>query len=266
MSGPTASRMGDLGAPGLDSFDLVRITEELAKVPVAEGRPQVLVVYAGHNDLGNTRFHRRYGTPATAAGAHLQGFLENFQVYQQLSRLLRPARNARGPGRGEPERPPALSDEAWEKTLAHFEENLTRLVEVAEGVGQRIVFVIPVSNTLTPPADPTCDKTRCPRERYEEGMALVGKDPLAAAELLREARDADRVALRSPKEIGVAMKALATAHPGVSVIDAAATLPRAPGVDVVSREMFSDPIHLSATGHEALGRLVGGQLQDLSAE
>ena len=257
--------VANLGAPGLDSHDLVAITQELVELPVGEGRPEVIVVYTGHNDFGNARFHARYGSLSAGVGAYIQSALEGLQLYSQLSRLLRPVRGtARGGGENSM---PIMGEEAWNRVSLHLFKNLARLVHIAKSAGLRVVLVVPVSDLFSRPSDATCDETRCPGGRYDLAMGRIAEgDGPGAAALLREARDQDRLALRAPTELGEELKALAQGDPVVSVVDAPTGLPSRADAAIVSGEMFVDPIHFSQAGHQALGELVGRRLEVLVAE
>ena len=58
----------NLGAPAMDSFDLVRVVQELEDV-----EHDALVVYTGHNDFGNAYFQERFGGLSGGAGASAAG-------------------------------------------------------------------------------------------------------------------------------------------------------------------------------------------------
>jgi lysophospholipase L1-like esterase len=252
----------NLGAPGLDSFDLVAITKELAALPEGQGKPQVIVVYTGHNDFGNARFHARYGTVAAGLSIRLQAALEHLQLYAQLSLLLRPVQGVTKRSTPEAEAGlAALSDSAWDTVARHLAQNLAQIAFIAKSADMRVVFIVPVSDLLVRPSDSICDDTRCPQGLYDRGAHLLEQgDPTGAAKWFREARDADRLALRAPTATAEAMKRLATDDPWVSVVDATQGLPRHRGADVVASGMFTDPIHLSLAGHKALGQLLGEHL------
>jgi len=252
--------VANLGAPGLDSHELVALTQELADLPVDEGRPEVLVVYTGHNDFGNARFHARYGSLSAGVGAHIQSALEELQLYSQLSRFLRPVRGSSR--RGHDGFVASLEEETWNRVALHLFKNLARLAHIATKAEMRVVFVIPVSNLFGRPSDPTCDESRCPGGRYDLALTRLAEgDEAGAAALLREARDQDRLALRAPAKVGEELRALAEGEPWVSVVDAEADLPSSAGI--VSEKMFIDPIHFSRAGHRALGELLGRHLEGL---
>ena len=97
----TGAETLNLGQPGLDSFDLVRMLDELLAAAV---RIDVLVVYAGHNDFGNTLFENRYGTLRAGLSARALSVLGRLQLFSQLSRLLQPISGSTRRAQDDPQR------------------------------------------------------------------------------------------------------------------------------------------------------------------
>ncbi|MFH1462760.1 MAG: SGNH/GDSL hydrolase family protein [Pseudomonadota bacterium] len=240
----------NLGSPGLDSGDLVVITRELLAWP-----PAALVVYAGHNDLGNVlmgRHHPGVGGALVARVRHALGWL-------QLYDLLRAAFTRGGPGRASPL---ALSAADRAAIGAAYAENLDTIAGLAEARGVPLVLVVPVSNLCTTPEPQACEGEGCPEVLYREGAALRGTDPVAAAALLRRARDADGLALRADSAMQDSVRAVAAAHPGVVLVDTERGLPREPGLDVPAADLFSDVLHFSVEGHRAMAELIAPALAE----
>lgn len=246
----------NLGFPGLDSFDLVRMVEDLGPVHL-----DALVVYAGHNDLGNVAMRGRYQGLGSAASLGLQAALEHTRLYWLLSSSV----NKLGhepPRRGRPQPLTAL-----QRTTAvrHYRANLERLVWLCGRQQRPLVLVVPVSRITRVPEPQPCEGSDCPELLFSEGMALRHSDPEGAAALLRRARDLDGLAVRASSDLQDAVRALASAQDGVLLLDAPARLPMEDGLAVPADRLFTDPLHLSADGHRALGEELATVLRPLLA-
>ncbi len=253
-----ASRLGvsglNLGSPGLDSHDLVQILDELEGVDL-----DAVVVYAGHNDLGNLARGRHHRGLAVTAQLQLRSALERSQLYWVLAGVVdrdsEPV-HRRGP-------PAPLSDEARAEAVRHFEANLAHMAWQAGRIDLPLVVVVPVSRLTKPPDAQACEPPDCPLELFEQGTRLRGTDPEGAAALLRRARDVDGLAIRAPSVLQDAVRALAAKHPHVHLVDAPVQLPQEPELAVPSGQLFSDPLHFSVAGHAAMAEAIAPVLAPL---
>jgi lysophospholipase L1-like esterase len=251
----TRAETWNLGAPGLDSHDLVRIVDQVN----AAAPPAVWVVYTGHNDLGNARFQQRYGSVRAGLAAHTQAALEHLRLYVSLSRLL----GRRGDRRAQaidPATQQPLTTAQVEAALRHLEANLAWLAWRTGQDGQRLVLVVPTCDLLFAPPDLPCGAGPCASAEFAEGISRVGTDPAEAARLLSLARDHDHLALRAPSSVGATLRAIANTHSHVDVVETERDLPREPGLDIPARRLFLDGIHLTAEGHREVARLVAASL------
>ncbi len=245
--------VANLGSPGLDSFDHVEILRELAQLPAGE-RPQLVLLYAGHNDFGNARFQARYGSRAAGLAAHAQSALEQVAVYVHLRRLLRPP-EGRARERGVPLDLPPLTEPQWEAAGRDLVRNLDQMALITADMGARLLVLTPVSDLLRRPVDLPCADPPCAAARFDAALALRTIDPAAAAAGLRSARDADRVGLRAPSSAQAAMLALPQRWPHVAAVDLEARLPAAPDAPVPTPALFDDGLHFTAWGHQQVGAI-----------
>lgn len=224
----------NLGAPGLDSFDLVELLREATLV-----EPDVVVVYTGHNDFGNAYFQERFGGTSGAARAWTRRGLEHLQLYAWLRRSLGPRDGvARGRADGAVGEVAEMDALRRERTLDYLEANLRQLVWMTRSAGARPVLVTPISNVFSPPIS-----TRC-----FDACA----DELFQAQAWVAARDADWEGVRAPSEAQERIRELAAAL-DVPLVDAASELAED---GVVPQALFQDAVHLSSEGHVALGELI----------
>lgn len=253
----------NLGSPGLDSHDHVRILEELAPVEL-----DALVVYAGHNDFGNAHFESRYGTLSSALVAHTRSALGRLQVYTQLARLVTPATGARRrtreqmlPGGGEVT---PLNESRREMALAGFRANLDRMAWTTKQRGLPMVLMTPVSKLTAPSVEAPCDDPQtCPQAQIDRARALAPTDPAGAAALLERVRDSDPMALQAPTAAVEAVRHVANGWSHVALVDAEAGLPRDRTFEVPSGRLFIDAVHLSPQGHNQMASLLAIGLEDV---
>jgi lysophospholipase L1-like esterase len=244
----------NLGFPGLDSFDLVRLVEELGATSL-----DALVVYAGHNDLGNVAMGRRYQGLLPAASLHLQVMFERTRLYWLLSGGLA----AHGPQRARRGPPQPLSQLQRTTAVRHYRANIERLAWLCGRHDRPLVLVVPVSRITREPEPQPCEAPSCPDAAFAAGMALRHEDPAGAAALLRQARDLDGLAVRASSDLQDTVRAVAAAHDGVLLLDAPARLPMEDGLAVPADRLFTDPLHLSEEGHGALGEQLAEVLRPL---
>lgn len=249
-------RAWNLGYPGFDSHDLARILEGFG-----DCRAETVVVYAGHNDLGNIVFHERYGTVQAGLLVRAQSLLERLQLFTQLSRVLGPVQGRAHTG-GDLGHLPTISPERRAAAVADFGRNLERLAWLAAAQERRLVLVGAVSRLTDPPPDADCAEAHCPGERHSAGMALAGEDPEEAARLLREAWDRSAHVLRATSELHELMAQVAEGNPEhVTWVDAEEALPQHPDIAVPADGLFTDGVHLSRAGHRALAGVLTAHLR-----
>ncbi|MFT5681754.1 MAG: lysophospholipase L1-like esterase [Myxococcota bacterium] len=245
----------NLGAPGLDSFDLTSIVDELSAVEL-----DLLVVYTGHNDLGNVMFQQRYGDLVGGLSASMLPVLEQTQMFSQLRRALSPPA-----GTAHPKKPSTIRrDRSLRPTAAQhrvavrfFTANLKHIVWACQRRGLPLILVVPASDLLAPPVRDPCETNApCAKALWLSGTQASQRGQAEKSlGLLRRARDLDPATVRASGSIEAAVRSFADA-PGVTVIDAAADLPRMDGTLVPHRGLFEDAIHLSLKGHVALTDLI----------
>jgi lysophospholipase L1-like esterase len=244
----------NLGAPAMDSFDLVGVVEELDGV-----EHDALVVYTGHNDFGNAYFQERFGGLSGGTRARVRRLLEHLQLYTQLRLLVQQAPT---PRMGQYERQP-ITPQARQATLDYLQANLDRIRWMCERRGVPMVLGIPAAKLLEQPIA-TCNEPGCPRPMWKDGMNLRRKDPAAAAVAIRAAHDSDWHALRAPT-VALDMMRTWAADNDVLLVDVEAELPREPGLDVPASELFMDLVHLAPAGHTATAELMAPALEPLLA-
>ncbi len=240
----------NLGFPGFDSHDLLRVLEGFG-----DCRTDVVVVYTGHNDLGNISLNSRYGTVSAGLALRTQSLLQRLQLYTQLSRALQPVQ-------GEVRTVGDLSDhkdvsEAQRaQALRDMASNLSRIAWLTEQHDQALVVVGAVADLTEEPRATACSGEDCSTTLHSQAQRLAGKDPEEAGRLLRRAWDRDPHMLKASTEVHTVLREVAEAADHAVYLDAQAELPRHEGIDVPASELFSDGLHLSRRGHRQLAQLL----------
>ena len=138
-----------LAQPGLDSHALVELMEAFG-----DCRAEVVVVYMGHNDLGNVRFYDRYGSLGQGLTVRFQAALGELQLYAQLRRAVGGVSGAqRGRGAGAEHIPAPLEVVRVDAALTAFEANVARMRWLTAAQGRTLVLVPPLSDLLSEPVD-----------------------------------------------------------------------------------------------------------------
>lgn len=247
----------NLGSPGLDSFDLAAIAEEIADWDLS-----VLVVYEGHNDLGNTYFQQRYGDASASRRIRLRAALEHLQIFARLNRLFAPTEGTAREQLDPSEQIfPSLTADQRATARAYFMANLRRITWLAHRRGMGVVLVTPASRLDDPPLHNGCVDGRCAQDAFLEARQLVNHDPIAATRLLEEARDRDGLSMRATSAMTSAVREVA-ANERVWLVDAAADLPRDAHLPIAASWLFSDILHFSESGHQAMAALIEPAVRD----
>ena len=284
-------RMGDLlgveslnfGGIGMDTVSIGAIIEDVVSI-----EPDVLVVYTGHNELGNAVFTGRYSGPSTARIARWRARLGQSRLYQALEMTLR--------GREILALPSATTEGQFVVTATtrnevywRYEERLRHLVSVASENGIPVVLATLMSN----PAAPSIE-FQCPEAMKRAGFSAVRPEAVPVdglleadievatamapqcpdlrwlkarragdARALDALRDADPLPVRADRKLNAVVRRVA-GETGVTLVDVDG-FARVAGGGVEPCAWFIDPMHLTVAGHEALARMVAQGVAPLLA-
>ena len=271
----------NLGIGGMDTGHLIGL------IPALEAlRPDVVVLYTGHNDFGNAVFEQRYTDPAAVRTARMRQRFGSLWTYQLLERGLhgeevRTINDAWDP----PE--VALGDDQRQAILADYTARMRQLISAAAHNGAEVVLSTMVSNPLFPSVAWSCPEqvralgVRPSRQQRPPVIDLTLEDIAAAqavepcrdldylaarvqwrqehsaeaAESLDQLRDTDPLPLRASRQTNHIIRELAQ-QPGVTLADAASVF-RAHGDGLEPPQWFADPVHFSDAGHTALAEVIG---------
>lgn len=263
LAAATGFEVLNLGAPALDSHDLAELTAEAVELGLTG-----LVVYTGHNDIGNAWFFERYGSAGGRWQAELLALLEHLQLYCQLRRLLDGAQlvemgahNGVGPqARLQPESD--LSPERRAVALRYLEANLRRIAHLTRRAGVELVLVTPVSNAFTAPNPECLAPPECAMDYFHAAMEARDRDPVQATAWLWRAIELDRVPVRATPQVVDIVREVARDEE-LRLVDAAALLPREPGLDLPAVDLFQDHMHFTAEGQRHMAELLEPVLREI---
>jgi len=259
----------NLARPSLDSHGISIIVDEALAY-----RPDLLVLYLGHNDLGNTTMEARYAGVTGALEARTQVLLRRLKLYEILTagaaRSL-PATQAQHADRF---RNPPL--DASQRLLAatSLRDNLLHIAYSAKRQGVAVIMVTPISElsrhppsgTLCPehqglleqrrgprnqPETPELDRVLaaqpdCPRLLFARGERRLRADLPGACEDLLRANDLD------PRPLAASEDMVQAVRDAAQISDAVLLDMRA---DVLAEHCvppqtwFRDNVHFTDAGH-----------------
>lgn len=269
----------NLAVGGMDTAHLVA---ELPGVLALE--PDLVVIYEGHNDLGNALFTQRYADPRQVRIARTRQVLTHSRVYELLEMGWRKAEE-RDAIIWFDKLEGSLDAEARALVLRDYEERLDGIVATLRGAGVPVVLSTVVSNAFFPSALPSCpqaqaaigmpldirgmpsaaasvqhvDQARLAALRAETpcwdldhvaARLLWSQDRAAGAAALVALRDIDPTPVRGTSETNRAITRVG-ARRGAVVVDTAAAF-QARGGGVEPEGWFMDQLHFNEAGDQAL--------------
>ncbi len=267
----------NLGSPGLDSAAIRNVASNL--VP---HRPSLLVIYTGHNDLGNTVQEQRYGSVSSALVVRLRLLLWRSRAYGLLRDLLvdSPAAAVVRPVKGADARNP-ISHAQRLLAAAALRDNLQAVVRQARDAGAAVVLVTPISNIQAcgpvgygcPGALPDLEsgdrKNRviptaerlaaieqalvlhpdCPELLHQRGLVRIALGIDGGPEDLLRSRELDPLPMRATSDMTQAVRAAARAE-GARLVDLERDLHAQYGVPPTV--LFHDCLHFTVDGHDQM--------------
>ncbi len=247
----------NLGRGGLDSEQVLEILEQSLTY-----QPELLVIYLGHNDLGNVVFQNRYGTVGASLGLRVRLLLGRTALYQFLHDQLIPKPDVPlappGSEHGDDPLVAVLLQEHHEgqsdlvtpddprRAMAarDLQASLEQMVDLGLEAGVEVVVVTPISDLRHAPhggGEAT--------DWHQRGLARLGSGDQGGYQDLIRARDTDAVPLRATSPMVEVVRRTAVAR-GARLVDLEAQATERHGAPPSS--WFIDPVHFSADGHRVL--------------
>ena len=244
----------NLGNPSLDSHDILAILEELQQYKM-----DAWVVYTGHNDFGNTYFHQRYKGWSGTMGAYAYVWMSRRALYRLLQRFVQiPNGNTALPNPQKQFSGPQISKGQKIRALSYFQDNIEKMIWLAQQNNTPIIFIVPMRDLLRAPLG-DCREEPCSLDLYDQGIALRSTNSQEAVNLLAQASDADGIPLRVLSSAQEYLRSVS--QKGVFVIDAPTLLKGGDGI--VPSEYFQDHVHLSQKGHQQLASVLAPFLKPI---
>ncbi|MCB9779748.1 MAG: SGNH/GDSL hydrolase family protein [Alphaproteobacteria bacterium] len=267
----------NLAMPGADTGHLVAMRPALTEL-----KPDVVLIYSGHNDWGNAVFGGLYRDVATVRVAQVRGVLGRLRTYGLLEQALG-ARQIRTmpPERALDVQPLTATQQA--AILDDQRYRLRRIVQQARAEGAQVVLSTVVRNDVFPSAwwycpdrvaalgvEPVRDRVPDLSALDEAALATARStsdcrdlDYLAAlrdfeqgvpgaALRLRSLVESDPVPNRAPQAVNDAIRRMA-AQEGATLADPDEALRGPDGI--VPPRLFMDGMHLNGDGHHALAEV-----------
>ena len=240
-------RINNLGAPSLDSHDILRICKELINFSSS-----AWVFYTGHNDFGNAFFLQRYKGWGNTVQAHTRSILEKSQLYRWLRSKTKPWIVPAYQLDPNNQFHNNSVDEARRIHIEHdYLHNMQRILWLSEKNNVPVIILTPTSSVFTPPLQSCTD----PSAQYYFDKALQGVGKQAAQDFLK-ARDLDCIPLRMPSSTIKKLINLVQKYPHATLIQTENVLPQERNIPIPKEDLFSDNIHFSSKGHQAIADII----------
>ena len=265
----------NFGGIGMDTVSIGAILDDVLSI-----QPDVLVLYTGHNELGNAVFTGRYGDARTAHTAILRTLLRESRLLQPLEMLLRGRETLTLPSEAN-EKQYTIDAATRAEIYWRFEERLRHIISEASNRGVAVVVATLMSNSVAPSMEFSCPEAMR-RAGFPHGppealpVAKFTEADIAAAEAMspgcrdlrwiraRRAgdkatldtlRDEDPLPARTDRPLNEVIRRVA-ADTGASLVDVD-RMARAAGGGLEPPAWFLDSNHLTVEGHDALARMIG---------
>ena len=265
----------NFGGIGMDTVSIGAILDDVLSLD-----PDVLVLYTGHNELGNAVFTGRYGDAETARIATLRAMLGGSRIFQSLEGLIRGRETLTLPSEGS-EGKFTVTAGIRKEIHWQFERRLRHIVASAQDRGVTVVLSTLISNPVAPSMEFVCPEAMrragFPSFRPEAlPVDELREADIAAAESLspgcrdlrwlRARRSGDRAALdqlrdddplpvRADRALNAVIRSVAS-ETGAVLVDAD-RMAREAGGGLEPSAWFLDPMHFTVDGHDAIARMVG---------
>ena len=264
----------NFGGIGMDTVSIGAVLGDVLTI-----EPDALVLYTGHNELGNAVFTGRYADTRTARVATLRAALGSSRLFQSLERLIRGRETLTLPSEGNEQKFTVTSDRR-EEIYWRYEERLRHIVGAAEDRGVPVILSTLMSNGVAPSME-----FECPEAMRRAGFPSFRPEALPVGELLEadlvaaeamspgcrdlrwlrarragdkaeldRLRDEDPLPVRADRRLNAIIRTVAS-DTGATLVDVD-ELAREAGNGLEPSAWFLDPMHLTTDGHDALARMV----------
>jgi len=264
----------NLGKPSLDSHSIRLISDQALTY-----QPDLLVLYLGHNDLGNTTMESRYRGIQGALEARTQVLLRRLKLYEVLvASAVKTLPPVQGPADDRWTSPP-LDEPQRLLAAASLQDNLAHIAHTAADAEAEVIMVTPISElSQQTPLGALCPEhthlTRrggslekvaeaidavleaqpdCPILLYTRGSRRLQAGHPGACEDLRRANDLDPRPVTASEDMADAIRAAARSS-GAALVDLRAQVLGEHCVPPPS--WFEDSVHFSELGHQQVAAIL----------
>ncbi|HCH62119.1 MAG TPA: hypothetical protein DFR83_04895 [Deltaproteobacteria bacterium] len=267
----------NMGGPGLDSGHLLGLLDDVLSLS-----PDAVVIYTGHNDVGNETLMARYSGARFQWITRVRWLLRHSRLFTALETAVRQRAVMRLP---QPTMSPQYTVSALAKDDIHerYRQRIGALMQGLRAAGVRVVIATPVSNPTLPWLEQSCPDAMAQlglQGRAAEAYPVHEISRQKVAELLQqqdcsdlrwvlarldqdrtaldELRDIDPYPLRADRGQIAVVRELATEY-GAVLADSNAHF-RELGGGIEHSGLFDNQIHLNETGHRVLANVIARAL------
>ncbi|UCH66575.1 MAG: SGNH/GDSL hydrolase family protein, partial [Ignavibacterium sp.] len=240
-----------------------------------EQKPDLLIIYAGHNEyygalgVGSTE---SLGTYRSAIIFYL--YLERFKSFILIKDLLNSltklfSEKAENPRslmrRMAKERLINLSSDLYTAGLLQFEENVRDILESTTDHDIPILLCTLVSNLKDQIPFESMKTEGLPLaiDIYSEANYALQKDEIRKADsLFRFAKDLDALRFRAPEEINEIIKQLGREYK-ITVVDIDSTFTALSSKKIIGDDLICDHLHPNLSGYRLIGKIIYEEMESI---
>ncbi|MFT4976851.1 MAG: lysophospholipase L1-like esterase [Myxococcota bacterium] len=269
----------NLAGPGLDSGHHLSLLPDILALS-----PAAVVIYAGHNDLGNEVLMARFSGSRFLRTARIRWVFLHSRMFTAMEAMIRQRSALRLP---DPSMHPEFEIDDAIRAQIHgsFRQRIGLLVDALQEAGVVVVLATPTSNPIAPSL-----VWRCPEQLAKLGLqgrpaeafpvSDIPREDVAALlaqqdcrdlrwilarldqdfETLEQLRDTDPLPLRADRALTQIVRTVAAEH-GALLADSSAYFHQLGG-GIEPPTLFDDTMHLSEAGHQALANSVAEALSE----
>ena len=267
----------NLAAPGMDSGLIGGVLPQAIELD-----PDAVVIYTGHNDIGNSVYTNRYNDARIIWTARLRMVLGKLRMFQLLEATLRGREVVRFPTPEQHNRF-RMTYTKRKAIRQRFKERLTTTIRTLREHDIPVVVATVISNPIAPSLEWTCpdalaqldlphhraeafDVRMLSAEAVEAQLKETGKchdllwlkarlndDREAAMETLEQLRDDDSLPVRADRKTIEVIRETALSE-DAQLVDIA-SIARSVGQGIEPPEWFNDPVHFSPPGQQAVAAM-----------
>lgn len=251
----------NLGVSAMNSIFMADIIDD-----VLEQSPDVILVYAGHNEY--------YGALGAAMTSPLRlptSFLltlrevKTYQLIENFLASFKPDKKSSGRtlmGEMAGENLVTLNSDKYYNGLEQFESNLDYILSTCKDADVPVIIGSVTSNLMQKPLDSILDSSSDAIVVYDKAMKLIDGEPDKSKKLFIKSKDLDALRFRAPEEINNIIQNSADNY-NVQLIDIDHEFKKSSENGITGFNLFTDHLHPTINGYFFISKLYSESIEKM---